>query len=86
MLGGHTTYVGDRSGVYYYSPSENTWTKHSDMDTVNLDPACGIIKRANGDRWLLVVKGHRGSAVIRYDLTNNEGWTHISNLWSNQNK
>ena len=86
MIGGHTINVGDRSDVFYYTPSTNTWTKHSDMNSVSIDPACGIIKRANGDKWLLVVKGHRGSAVIRYDLTNNEGWTHISNLWSNYKK
>ena len=86
MIGGITTSVGTRSGVYYYTPSENTWTKHSDMNSASPDPACGIIKRANGDRWLLVVKGSRGKAVIRYDLTNDEGWTYISDLWENKNK
>ena len=86
IVGGYTTNVGNRNEVYYYTPSTNTWIKHSDMNSASIDPACSILERANGSRWLLVVKAHQGSAVIRFDLTLGYGWLHISNLWSNYYK
>ena len=85
MIGGNTASVGDRSEVHFYTVSKNTWTHHSNMNSASIDPACGIVKRNNGDKWLLIVKAHQGSAVIYYDLTNSVGWTHLSNLWNNYN-
>ena len=86
LVGGHTSNYGNRKEVYYYTPNNDTWTKHSDMNSASVDPSCSILERANGSRWLLVVKGHQGSAVIRFDMTLGYGWLHISNLWSNQAK
>ena len=84
-LGGNTCTVGYRYEVYYYTSSANTWSHHSNMDAAVIDPACGIVRRASGEKWLLVVKSHQAHAVTRYDLTNSAGWTHISNLWNNYN-
>ena len=85
MIGGHECYVGDKMGVYYYTVSKNSWTFHSNLisNQALIDPSCGIITKTTGEKWLLVVKGGRGEAVIYYDLTNNVGWNQASNLWGN---
>ena len=85
MIGGHTCHWGDRKEVYYYTVSTNEWTKHSDLigGQSVIDPACGILQRSSGERWLLVVKGSRSEAVIYYDLAKAEGWKHIANLRHN---
>ena len=72
MIGGHTCGAGDRNEVYYYTVSSNAWTFHSHMygSQTSIDPACGIIRRKTGEKWLIVVRGGRSEAVTYYDLTN----------------
>ena len=88
MIGGHTCHVGDRNEVYQYTVNTNTWSQHSTLlwGQTSIDPACNIIRKPNGDKWLLVVRGGKSEAVHYYDLTNNKGWTHVANLYGNYNQ
>ena len=88
MIGGHTCGCCDRSEVYVYTVSSNSWTQHSTLTwgQSSIDPACNIIEQSNGDKWLLLVRGGRSEAVHYYDLTNNQGWTHVANLYGNYNQ
>ena len=88
MIGGNTCHVGERNEVYEYTVSTNVWVQHSTLlwGQTTIDPACNIIVKPNGDKWLLLVRGHKSEAVHYYDLTNNVGWTHVANLYGNYNQ
>lgn len=88
VLGGNICHVGDTNKAYVYTIETNTWAEHSTFlwgHTV-IDPACNIITKPDGVKWLLMVRGHHNHAIHYYDLTNNDGWYHASDLYGNYNQ
>ena len=79
VLGGHECGVGDRAEVYYYTPSSNAWTHHSNMPYARLDVASTIITQKNGERWLMILRSDY-EHVHYYNLDTNSGWHHVSSL------
>ena len=78
MIAGHLP-PGVTGDVYFYTVGTNKWTYHSNLGQTMRDAACGIIKRHDGARWIIVVKGSNlNNAVIYYDLTKSVGWTFLS--------
>ena len=69
----------DRSEVYYYTPSSNSWTHMVNMPYSTLDVAAAIIKQKNEDRWLTILRRDH-KRIYYYNLDTSSGFHHVTDV------